>query len=312
MESSIDAELKSAVQALSNQDPEGAIAILEALLSRGAEAPLEPLSEMFAHGILSTALAAVGRVVAARAAAERALQIASELGDAESQAHYQGLIAQLDVINMSDDAIEQAFDRAGLALDRGDPTSAEAELQTVLIAALAHLRVDIEASARGMFAQALLMRGAVSEALPHLERAREIATELADEGAVAHFSRIIESLQSSEGAERFRIEATIAKRTDEVQQQAGAAMEAGDFDLAVSLLEPVADEARAANARESEATLRGMLAQAYLLNGKRKEAEPEARRAVEIAESLGAAEAAENFRQILQLAVGWTTPLADA
>jgi tetratricopeptide (TPR) repeat protein len=310
MESSIDAALKSAVQALSDQNPEAAITTLEGLLS--GETPLEPMSEMFAHGILATALAAVGKVGVARASAEKAHGIARGLGDEDSAAHYEGLIQQLDVINMSDDAIEQAFDRAGLALDRGDPTAAEAELQSVLIAALAHLRVDLEASARGMFAQALLMRGAVTDAIPHLERARDIATELADEGAAEHFGRILASLGSSEGADRYRVEAAIAKRADEVQQQAGKAMEEGDFDLAVSLIAPVADEAREAGAKESEGSLRGMLAQAYLLAGKRKEAEPEARRALELAESLGATEAAEGFRQVLQLAVGWTTPIAEA
>ena len=89
-------------------------------------------------------------------------------------------------------------------------------------------------------------------------------------------------------------------------------MEAGDFDLAVSLIEPLADEARDANVPESEASLRGMLAQAHLLSGRRKEAEPAARRALEIAEALGARDAADGFRQILQLSVGWNIPVGKA
>lgn len=310
MESQVEDELKAAMQSLSNQDPEAAAQTLEALLAR--ETPLEPMAEMFARGILATSLAALGRVGEARAAAERAHTIATELGDPQSQEHYAGLIRQLDVVGMSDDAIEQAFDRASLALDRGDSASAEHELQTVLIAALAHLRVDLEASARGMFAQALLMRGAAAEARPHLERALEIANELADPGAAEHFARVLASLDSGDGAERYRLEAAVARQADEVQEQAGKAMEAGDFDQAIALLLPVAAEAEAASAKESEAALRGMLAQAYLLSGRRKEAEPEARKAMQIAESLGAKEAADSFRQILQLAIGWSVPVSNA
>lgn len=310
MESQVEDELKAAMQSLSNQDPEAAASTLEALLAR--ETPLEPMAEMFARGILATSLAALGRVGDARQAAERAHTIAVDLGDPQSQEHYAGLIRQLDVVGMSDDAIEQAFDRASLALDRGDSATAEHELQTVLIAALAHLRVDLEASARGMFAQALLMRGAAAEARPHLERALEIANELADPGAAEHFARVLQSLDSGDGAERYRLEAAVARQADEVQEQAGKAMEAGDFDQAIALLTPVAAEAEAAAAKESEAALRGMLAQAYLLSGRRREAEPEARKAMQIAESLGAKEAADSFRQILQLAIGWSVPVSNA
>jgi tetratricopeptide (TPR) repeat protein len=310
VESTIESELQSAMTALSNQDPEAAVGTLEALLQRSE--PLEPMPEMFARGILATALAALGRIGGARQATERAIALAETLGDAESKLHYEGLLRQLEVIGMSDDAIDQAFDRAERARDRGDSAAAEAELQTVLIAALAHLRVDLEASARGMLGETLLMRGAVDEARAHLERAKEIADELADEGAGQHFARLLATIGTSDGADRYRKEADIARRTDEVQAQAGAAMEAGDFDLAVSLIEPLADEARDANVPESEASLRGMLAQAHLLSGRRKEAEPAARRALEIAEALGARDAADGFRQILQLSVGWNIPVGKA
>jgi hypothetical protein len=310
MESQVELELKAAMQSLSNQDPEAAAQTLEALLGR--DEPLEPMAEMFARGILATALAALGRITDARSSAERAHTIATELNDPASQDHYASLLRQLDIVGMSDSAIEEAFDRAALALDRGDSAAAESELQVVLIAALANLRVDLEASARGMFAQALLMRGAAAEARPHLERSLEIAKELADEGAAEHFTQVLASLDSGDGAERYRLEAAIARQADEVQEQAGKAMEAGDFDLAISLLQPVATEAEAANAKESEAALRGMLAQAFLLSGRRKDAEPEARRAMEIAEALGAKDAADSFRQILQLSIGWTVPVSNA
>jgi len=310
VEPSIESQLEAAMQALSNHDAEAAVATLEALLGRAEKLPETP--EMLAQGILATALAALGRIDGARAAAERAIWIASDLGDTESRTHYEGLLRQLDVIGMDDDAIDQAFERAGKARDKGDSAAAESELNTVLIAALAHLRVDLEASARGMLAETLLMRGAVDEAREHLVRALEIARELADEGAAQHFEGVLASIGTESGADSFRREAEVARRADEVQKQAGAAMEAGDFGVAASLLEPVAKEAEAAGALASEASLRGMLAQAYLLAGDRKSAEPAARRALAIAEQLGAKDAADSFRQILQLAIGWTTPVAKA
>ncbi len=298
------------MQALQSNDAETAVSTLEALLARPEKLPDVP--EMLARGILATALAALGRVDNARAECERAIWLATDLGDHESRAHYQGLLTQLNVVGMSDNAIEEAFDRASVARDRGDVAAAESELNTVLIAALAHLRADIEASARGMLAETLLMRGAVEEAREHLQRAMQIANELADDDAAGHFAQLLATLETSDGADQYRREADIARRTDEVQAHAGKAMEAGDFDLAVNLLEPLAREAEGAGALSSEASLRGMMAQALLLGNRRKEAEPAARRAMEIAESLGAKEAAEGFRQILQLAIGWTTPVADA
>ncbi len=310
MEPSIDSALQTAMQALQSNDAETAVSTLEALLARPEKLPDVP--EMLARGILATALAALGRVDNARAECERAIWLATDLGDHESRAHYQGLLTQLNVVGMSDNAIEEAFDRASVARDRGDVAAAESELNTVLIAALAHLRADIEASARGMLAETLLMRGAVEEAREHLQRAMQIANELADDDAAGHFAQLLATLETSDGADQYRREADIARRTDEVQAHAGKAMEAGDFDLAVNLLEPLAREAEGAGALSSEASLRGMMAQALLLGNRRKEAEPAARRAMEIAESLGAKEAAEGFRQILQLAIGWTTPVADA
>jgi len=296
--------------ALQNNDAETAVRTLEALLGRPDKLPEVP--EMVARGILATALAALGRVESARVECEKAIWLASDLGDSESRAHYQGLLQQLDIVGMSDNAIEQAFERASVARDKGDSAVAESELNTVLIAALAHLRVDLEASARGMLAETLLIRGAVAEAKVHLERSLEIAHELADDGAAKHFAGMLATLATEEGADRFRRDADIARRTDEVQVHAGAAMEAGDFDLAINLLEPIANEAQAVGALSSEASLRGMLAQAFLLGSRRKEAEPAARRALEIAEQLGSKDAADGFRQILQLAVGWTTPIAKA
>jgi hypothetical protein len=163
-----------------------------------------------------------------------------------------------------------------------------------------------------MLAETLLMRGAVDEARIHLERSLEIAKEIADEGAQSHFASMLAAIATTAGADKFRLEAEIARRTDAAQRQAGEAMEAGDFGTAIDLLEPVARDAAEVGALPSEAALRGMLAQAHLLASHRKDAELAARRALEIAQQLGAKEAAEGFQQLLQLAVGWTTPQGEA
>jgi len=310
MDTTVESTLKAAVQALENHDSEGAIASLEALIHR--EPPIEQLPEMFARGLLAPALASLGRINDARAHAQRAQELANELGDSESATHYDALVRQLDVVGLDDKAIEQAFDRAAAYLDNGDAVNAEAELHNLLLAALAHRRADIEASARGMMAQAMLLRGANAEAKDQVQRALELADEMGDEDAREHFAGLVAQLATDDGAERFRREAEIIRRSEEAEKFAGKAMEAGDFDLAVSVLLPVSADAEFAGVKHKEATLRGMLAQAHLLANRRKEAEREAKAAIAIAESLGAKEAAEGFRQILQLAIGFVAPVQDA
>jgi tetratricopeptide (TPR) repeat protein len=265
---------------------------------------------MFARGLLAPAYASLGNVSEARAEAEKAVTLAQTLDDTESLSHYQGLLQQLSVVAMSEDAVDAAIERATQAFERGDSATAESELGVILVAAVAHQRLELEATARGMLAQALLMRAAADDARPHLLRAHEIAITMQDEGATQHFAAILAQIATPEGADRLRQDAEAARRGDEVARQAGAAMEAGDFDLAQSLLEPAVSEAEAAGTPETQASLRGMLAQAYLMGGKRELAAKEAKRAQAISLSLGSHEAAESFGQILQLAVGFVAPVA--
>lgn len=310
MDTSIENALQTAVQALSNRDPEAAVATLEELMRR--DPPIEGQHEMFARGLLSPALASLGRIVEARVEAVRAWELANQLGDKESAQHYDALVRQLDVVGMSDEALDGAFDRVSAALDSGDSATAESELQTILVAALAHRRADVEASARGMLAQALILRGASQEARDQAQHALELSKQMGDESASEHFAGLVERLASPDGADSYRREAEVTRRAEEAAKQAGVAMEAGDFDQAVSLLQPAAAEVEAAGVKHSEATLRGMLAQAHLMSGRRKDAEREAKVALHIAESLGAADAADSFRQIIQLAIGFTAPISEA
>ncbi|MFO0750102.1 MAG: hypothetical protein U1F43_31190 [Myxococcota bacterium] len=310
MDTSIEATLQTAVQALGNREPELAVTTIQDLLRK--DPPIEGQSEMFARGLLAPALASLGRIVEARVEAVRAYEIADQLGDKESAQHYDALVRQLDVVGMSDEAVDQAFDRAAAALDVGDSPTAEAELHTILVAALAHVRADVEASARGMLAQALILRGATAEAREQCQKALELAQAVGDTAAAQHFTGLLSQLATPDGAEQYRREAEVARRAEEVARQAGAIMEAGDFDGALALLESTVGEAEAAGVRHSEATLRGMMAQAHLMSGRRKDAEREAKAALVIAQAMGATEAAESFRQIIQLAIGFTAPISEA
>jgi hypothetical protein len=304
---SIDPDLKRALSALQGRDPATAKDVLENFLAR-TPAPTGP-ARMLAFGLLAPACASLGQLEPARAAAAEAVALAEAAGDAESLKHYSGHSHQLA---MDEQALEEVLERAMAALDRGDPMAAEADLRTVLIASLAHQQSDLEATARGMMAQAMLMRGAPEEARPHIERAMAIAREMGDPGAEGHFAALLAAATDGEAADRYRRQGELAKRVDDAATQAGRALEAGDWENAVASIDGLAEEAKALDALESEATLRGLLSQAWLMGNRRQEAVANAKRAVELAEKAGAREAADAFRGMLQLAVGLGIPVEKA
>jgi len=310
MDTTIDSALKSAVQALQNSDPATAISLIEGFLGQ-TPAPVGP-PRMLAFGLLAPAQASVGDIGAARISVQEAITLAEAAEDVESLKHYRALSSQLAAIAMDGDAIERRLEHAMEALDRGDAATAETDLRTVLIAALGNQQPDLEATARGMLAQAMLMRGAPAEAREHLERAIYLSREMGDPGAEEHFTALLAATDSSDAADRYRLQGDVAKRADRAAQEAGQALEAGDWEQAVSVLGPVADEAQALEVLEAEATLRGLLSQAHLMGSQRKEAVAHAKRAVELAEKAGATEAADAFRSMLQLSVGLGIPVEKA
>ncbi len=310
MNPELDPALKHAVQALNNREPAAAAELLEAFLASDP-APTGP-ARMLAFGLLAPARASLGELGAARTAVAEAVTLAEAAGDAASLHHYRNLSEQLAAIAMDEGAVEATLDKAMEALDRGDATEAEAHLRTVLIAAVGNRQADLEATARGMLAQAMMMRGAPAEAREHLERAVQLARELGDPAAEGHFVALLAATDSSEAADRFRQQGDVAKRADQAATTAGRALEAGDWKEAVAALGPVAEEAKALEVVDAEATLRGLLAQACLVGNRREEAIANAKRAVELAEKAGAREAADAFRGMLQLAVGLGVPVEKA
>jgi tetratricopeptide (TPR) repeat protein len=73
----------------------------------------------------------------------------------------------------------------------------------------------------------------------------------------------------------------------------------GDPSRAIELLTPAADRAREAGLARLEASVSGLLAQALFLIGRGDEALPHARRALEIAETVGDQSAIKHFRELL-------------
>jgi hypothetical protein len=310
MEPAADAALKSALRALESRDPETAISTLEALLS-GPPAP-EAAACMLAHGLLGPALAGVGRLEEARAHVAAAITKAEALGDEQSASHYTHLTTQLEALALAPEAVEALLEQAMGALDRGDPAGAEADLHTVLVAAIGHALPDLEATARGMLGQAMMLQGSPDRAIPQLERAVVLAREMGDPGAEGHFAGLLAAASSPDGARRYQQQGEVARRAELAADEAGSALESGDWQRAVGILAPLADEARDVGAPEAEATLRGLLAQAWLTGRMRQEAISDARRALTLAEQAHATEAADAFRNLLQLAVGLGVPVERA
>ncbi len=310
MDPAADAALKSALRALEARDPEAAIASLEALL--GAEPAPDTAPRMLAHGLLGPALAGLGRVDEARVHVTSAVALGRELGDTQSISHYEHLLTQLGALALSPDDVEALLERAMAALDRGDAAAAEGDLETVLVAALGHGLPDLEATARGMLGQAMMLQGQPERAVPQLTRAVELARGMGDPGAEGHFAALLAAAGSPEGARRYQQQGEITRRAELAADEAGQALEQNDWQRAVGLLAPLADEARDLGATEAEATLRGILAQAWLAGRMRQEAIADARRALTLAEQAHATEAADAFRNLLQLAVGLGVPVERA
>lgn len=298
------------MQHLKDHEPAESVNLLEALLSQ--DAAIEPTGEMLVRGVLASAYLATGRVDEAKAASERALKLSQEIGDEEGQNHYQGLLQQITSMTMDDAAIDDLFNRAEDAHNRGDFEATEAALNTLLIAALAQNLTDVEASVRGMLGETYLERGAIDDARIQLGRAIELAQAMQEPAAEAHFTRLLEAAQNPEEATKFKLEAALAQKADQAQNEALIAMEKGEFEVVLALLEPLADEAQAAEAAPIEANVRAMVAQSLLMQNRHADAEKQARRALELARQLGSQEAVEGFEQLLKLCIGWTSPIEKA
>ncbi len=311
----LDAKLQEASEALRSNRPEVAIRILEQVAEQ-AQAGFDQQTEMEAVGLLAVASAALGDRKASRAQAMRALSLARKVGSDERIQRYQGFLRQLNPEETFHDdpesVADETFDRVGEALMVGDGQRAVELLTPMITWSSWNKRPLIEASARGMMAQALTMTGNLDEARRHVDLAVALADELGDPGASAHFRELQAALGEQGDPSHTLAMSRLAAVARAVARDAGQAIQAGHPEEALQLLFPVLRETVHARAKESEATLRGLVAQAHLAADERDKAAEQAARAVELAQELGDSKAVELFRSIEKLALGLISPPGEA
>ncbi|PIE37875.1 MAG: hypothetical protein CSA54_00470 [Gammaproteobacteria bacterium] len=304
-------KLQEASEALRSDRPEVAIRILGKVAEQ-ARAGGDDHTEMEAVGLLAVASAALGDGGAARQQGMRALSLARQLGSTERIERYQGFLRQLNPEETFHDdpasVADETFDKVGQALMLGDGQAAVELLTPMITWSSWNDSPLIEASARGMMAQALMMTGDLGQARRHARKAVALADRLGDAGAAAHFRELLASLGDADDAGFNIAMSRLAAHARAVSRDAGQLIEADKPDEALALLLPLLRETVHARAQAAEATLRGLVAQAHLQAGDREEAGRQAARAVEIARSLGDDDAAASFESIRELAAGFVAP----
>ena len=301
--------LDAAVHALREGRAAAALVGLEQLLV----APPDAEVAMLAAGLAAPTLARLGRLDEAAARAGQAVAAARQAGVTEAIAHYEVLADRVERARelAVEGALDAAFDTAGEALTRGDADAAIATLEPLAEVALLVGAADVEASACGMLAQALIMGGRADDARAPIARAVAIADALGDAGAKAHFEALAASIADHSASHAVGA----ARLTEELRTvtDAARAMLADDRPAeAAEALRGAAERAREAGLPAAEATARGLLAQALLNTQSRPEALVAASRALELATLLGDDEAIDGFTQLVSLASGFTPPVGEA
>lgn len=313
----IKTSLSAAVKALAADQPEDALDALANGLDR-ARAKEDLEGEMLVYGLLAPTFEKTGNRKKALKCAQKALKLAQTHGDDEGRAHYQSLVDQFSgeaeeptsespARPLTETEVNLAFSRAEQALTMGEANAAIGILTPLIASADQSGDKEVEASAAGMLAQAYLMAGYGEKAWELARHALVIAKGLGDESAISHFQRLADSLASHDGtrAQSLLAEQHLAAKIQEVCHRAGEALTDEKYEDAIALLEPIVTEAKAAGIAESEATARGLLAQALLASERKKEAAEHAARALEIAEQVGDETAIQHFKDLHKLAAGW-------
>ncbi len=175
------------------------------------------------------------------------------------------------------------------ALKAGDITRAIDLLSPIALQARAAELPGLEASACGMLAQAYPLTGNKDDGLAHARRALDIAEEVGDEGATAHFRKVVAALD--EGAEGDDFDARVRAALKQAQD--------GDPLGATRALIQLAGWAKEAKALGPEASARILLGQILLANDQRDLAVTELEQAIVIAEKLGDEGTASRIRELL-------------
>jgi tetratricopeptide (TPR) repeat protein len=197
----IDATFDRAVAALNRSDGMTAVVALTPLIEASRARSLGDV-EASAVGMRAQAHMMNGAVDEARVDAERALALAEAMEDPGAVAHFSGLVASLADTNAASgqalaeearvaEAMRQAMERAGAALQDEKPEVAVETLKAALEAAKGAAVKATEASVHGMLGQALLMAERREEAEFHGKRAVALAKELGNADAAEEFEQAL-------------------------------------------------------------------------------------------------------------------------
>lgn len=250
----------------------------------------DEVGEAEAAGLLAQAWLRLDRLDDATHQARRGLELARSRGDEDAARSFEAL---LHVIRSSpeDRALNVAFGDGRAALTAGDLSRAAHHLGLARDLALRSGRRVVEAAAVQLLAQTRLEDGDPEAAAGLAEEARALAEELGDAEAAR---------RASEVAERARASCPIDPGGDDLEQ-GKAALTAGELERGIATLERARDAARALGHAAREASASGLLAQAYFEVDRADDAIAHARRALDIAEALGEPDAAQSFRELLDV-----------
>jgi tetratricopeptide (TPR) repeat protein len=224
--------------------------------------------------------------------AEAALGIALARHDEAAARHFQGLVATARS-SPQEREMSVAFGDGRQAVLDGDAARAAPRLERALALARELGHRVAEGAASQLLAQACLRLGRRAEAETLAASAEEIATALGDDEAAARARALL-----SEDEAGSPVHETIQVDLERGRE----ALERGELENGISLLERARDLARAAGEVVPEAGACALLAQAFIGSGRRTEAIDAASRALEVARSLGQDDVATHFEALLEAA----------
>jgi tetratricopeptide (TPR) repeat protein len=303
-----DERLFAGVQALQSGDFGEVINQLTPVADQAAAAGRADV-EVTARGALAQALMLAGRYPEALEHATRGLERARAEGLDEA-------IPQLEQLrHMAAEEPPEARRVTALnariqelipGVERGEG-EALVGLRAVAAEAVSHKLPGPEATARGLLGQALLHQGRREEAEPELYRALALAEEVGSEEAAAHFRSLLTGVPGDDGM----ADEDLSEDEQRLQQAVEFAHD-GRPGEALSLIQTTIDRAVLSGSEGLEASARGLMAQILLNIGQADQALENAERALALAEAGGAAEAAEHFRELVEVARLQADPEASA
>ncbi|GEM_PF-5685814 len=273
----VDVQLHQAQELLEGGEPLQALSLVQGLLVRAKEENARDL-EAAARVVQVRALIDLERHEEAAPLAERALELATEVGDDEAVGQFRALLAT----TRASQGAQAALNEAKALLEEGHLRSAISLLDALLAGAAEAGAEPFEASVRSLSAQAALAVGDHEAVGEHAARGRGLALKLNDAGAISHFDELLRLSAAPPVTSR------LARGVGLVDQ--------GQWQQAVEVLEEVLPHL---DGGPDEANARGAVAHAHLNLGQPSAALPHLQRARAIAERAGAHDAVQHYDALI-------------